>query len=169
MTTTQSISYHAKIALSCSALLLIWHRMRSAAKRPEARTVIYSYQRIYFEWPVEIDTYPIEARINWAFAKHPLRSNQAPWMVSIQPIDVSDWRYPASDVSSVGYVQDTYHTMLDEKNVRPLGQLNEFACSALQTSGIAPRVQFITAICTKQAQMLAATWHAKVIRGGTFM
>ena len=57
--------------------------------------------------------------------------------------------------------------MLLLKKVQPFGQVKWFTWSAEQTPSMLPRVQFMTAICTKTAQMVAATWQAMVTRGGT--
>lgn len=88
----------------------------------------------------------------------------------------------------------TPQTIDELKKARPLGQENLAGCSLSttwlvreiirykrpgkgsldstyrsQTPSIFPSVQFITAICTKEAQMVATTWHQKVILGGIFM
>lgn len=57
--------------------------------------------------------------------------------------------------------------MLEEKNVRPFGHVKKLACCSSHTPSMFPSVQFMTAIWTKQAQIVAATWQEKVIRGGT--
>lgn len=80
--------------------------------------------------------------------------------------------------------------MLEEKNVRPFGQVKWLAWSAVHTPSMLPSVQRMTAIWTKHAQMdlkkavvsnfslntfsdrkgtYIMTWLQNVIRGGTFM
>lgn len=56
-------------------------------------------------------------------------------------------------------------TILEEKKVRPLGQVKWSFWVAVQTSGMLERVQFMVEIWTMAAQMVASTWHVKVVRG----
>lgn len=86
----------------------------------------------------------------------------------------------------------TPHTMLLEKKARPLGHVKLLFWKRVHTSGILdennsqssftplalgrygqdayfPNVQFMTATCTKLAQIVATSWAVNAVLGGTFM
>lgn len=55
------------------------------------------------------------------------------------------------------------------KNTRPLGQVKWLGWNWSHTPLIAPKAQFMVAICTRDDQKQATIWAVKVRRGGIFM
>lgn len=63
----------------------------------------------------------------------------------------------------------TPQTTLEEKNVRPFGQVKWLAWRGSQAFSMFASAQSIVAICTKHDQIVAAICAVNVIRGGTFI
>lgn len=117
---------------------------------------------------------PLELRVDRTRSKHAIRSNgpyreikhiNSVWgaWISPTPYDTRREERPSVRASEMGRL----FTRL--RLVVRLDMLERGVAHELQTSSIFPKVQFMTAICTKQAQIVGITWHMNVTRGGTFM